>query len=205
MKLKTISPLAAIVTALMLAPIASAQGAVVWSLQPDQTINVDSSDAGSSPDLRANIRTIESNAGLGPMIILSCTATTNGHHMLQVAFQPDPHSDYETYSDNKLRLQHGFGKLSIGDKKHKARFTLHPKSTRMVPKDRMIAKKVFNGIVRGDTISIKRSGKTTEFANPGKDPVFVSFAKSCPTTNGGKFDDPLFSMVKSGALETAFD
>lgn len=191
---------AAIMTALSIGSSAVAQEAPTWRQLPDQQVNLDSSDAGSGTDLRAFIRTIESNTGIGPMMILSCTATTRGHHMLQVAFQADPNADYEAYSNRNLRLQHVTGKLKISEKNRTARFTLHPKSTRMVPKDRSIAKNIFNAIVRGDTISIKRSGKTITYDNPGQDPVFVSFAKTCPTTNGEKFDDPLFSQALSDEL-----
>ena len=179
---------------------ANAEG-LTWSQDRDSIIRVDSSDAGTATDFYSFSSTIRTSGGDGPVLILNCQAMSTGRHSLNAAIQLDPANAYEENPSEHLRLLSVSVALSVDGKKSSERFKYHPASSKIVPYDKAIAKRLFNAAVTGADVTLKVKGETHDLALPDKDQVFVRFAKTCPTTNGGTFDPSIFEAAAT--LENA--
>mgnify|MGYP003649999420 CR=1 FL=1 len=168
-----------------------APAAPSWTQERDQIVSVDSSDAGDNPNFYSFIRIISVSDGEGPVVQLGCQATTRGDHTLQAAIKLDPANTYEQAPKTRLRLLSMTGVLTIdGDRKSET-FQYHPDSSKITPLNRTVPRRLFNAIVRGDKIHLKARNTTYNLELPGPDAVFTAFAKICPVTNGGKFDQSI--------------
>jgi len=179
----------AITTTLILAGVAQAESAapLAWVQDPDSIIRVDDSDAGTSADFYSFSRLIHSSGGSGPILIFNCQAMSTGQHSLNAAVQLDPDNTYEESPSERLHLLNVSVTLTIDGSKKSERFKYHPASSKIIPYNKSVAKQLYNAVVQGSDVRMKVKGKTHDLALPGKDSVFISFAKTCPTTNGGKF------------------
>jgi hypothetical protein len=180
---------------------AESPAALAWVQDPDSIIRVDGSDAGTSANFYSFSRLIHSSGGPGPILIFNCQAMSTGQHSLNAAVQLDPDNAYEENPSERLHLLNVSVTLTIGGSKKSERFKYHPASSKIIPHNKAVAKQLYNAVVQGSDVSLKVKGKTYDLAFPGKDPVFVSFAKTCPTTNGGKFDPAI--VEQAGIAATA--
>jgi hypothetical protein len=177
-----------------------------WVMERDQLWSVDSSDAGGAPNFFSFVRIITVSGGEGPILQLSCQATSRGDQMLQAGIKLDPENTYEQAPKEHLRLLEMSGKLTVGSDRKSERFQYHPDSSKITPRNRTVPKRLFNAVVRGDPVQLKVRNKTYDLAVPGVDPVFTMFAKTCPVTNGGTFDESIFENAKGMRTEaTATD
>jgi hypothetical protein len=163
-----------------------------WEQLRDQYTEVDSSDAGRSADFFGFSRTIQTAGTTGPLIVFLCHVSSEEYESLNVAIQLDPHSTYGENPERAPRILTLSGILTVDGKKQSERFRYHPASSKIVPFDRKVAKRLYNAAVTGADVSIKVQGKTHNLEIPAKNDVFVSFAKICPVTNGGTFDRSIF-------------
>ena len=163
-----------------------------WSADRDTLIRVDTSDPGNAADFYSVSRTIRSSGGTGPVLMLNCQAMSTGKHSLNAAIQLDPANTYEESPSERLRLLSLNVALTVGGKKKNERFQYHPQSSKIIPFNKDVSKRLYNAVVTGASVTIKVKGETYTLALPGKDQTFISFAKTCPTTNGGQFDPSLF-------------
>jgi hypothetical protein len=166
-----------------------------WQQDPDRIWFVDGADAGHGADYYSFARMIRSSGGDGPITILNCHATSTGQNSLSLGFQIDPDNAYEDAPDHSPRILTASGILTVGGKKQAERFRYHADSTKIIPFDPAVPRRVFNAVVTGEEVTLKFQGKTYDLGLPGKDKVFVSFAKTCPVTNGGKFDYSIFDQA----------
>lgn len=169
--------------------------ALQWVQDPDSIIRVDSSDAGNATNFYSFSRIIRSSGGSGAVLMLNCQAMSTGQHSLNAAIQLDPANTYEENPSEHLHLLSVSVALTVDGKKKAERFKYHPASSKIVPYDKAVAKRLFNAIVTGAPVSLKVKGKTYDLELPGKDETFVAFAKTCPTTNGGNFDRSIFEIA----------
>ena len=181
----------------------STDGALYWTEERDQLWSVDSSDAGEAPNFYSIIRVITSSGGDGPVLQLGCQATSKGDQTLQAGFKLDPQNAYEQAPKTRLRLLSMSGILTIGDDRKSERFQYHPDSSKITPFNRAVPKRLFNAIVRGDPVQLKVQNQTYDLALPGVDDIFTRFAKTCPVTNGGKFDQPIFDLPANTQRDSA--
>ena len=163
-----------------------------WEQLRDQYTEVDSSDAGREADFFGFSRTIQTAGTTGPLIVFLCHVSSEEYESLNVAIQLDPHSTYGENPERAPRILTLSGILTVDGKKQSERFRYHPASSKIVPFDRKVAKRLYNAAVTGADVSIKVQGKTHDLEIPAKNDVFVSFAKICPVTNGGTFDRSIF-------------
>lgn len=168
-----------------------------WKQDPDRIWSADGADAGHGADFYSFSRMIKSSGGAGPITILNCQANSKGQNSLSLGFQIDPENTYEDAPDHSLRILTASGILTVGGKKQAERFRYHPDSTKIIPFDPAVPRRIFNAVVKGEEVTLKFQGKTYVLNLPGKDKVFVSFAKTCPITNGGKFDMSIFDQVNN--------
>ena len=163
-----------------------------WEQLRDQFSKIDSSDAGSEADFFGFSRTIQTAGTSGPLIVFLCHVSSEEYESLNVAIQLDPHSTYGENPERAPRILTLSGILTVDGKKQSERFRYHPASSKIVPFDRKVSKRLYNAAVTGADVSIKVQGKTHHLEIPAKNDVFVSFAKICPVTNGGTFDRTIF-------------
>lgn len=163
-----------------------------WEQLRDQYTEVDSSDAGREADFFGFSRTIQTAGTTGPLIVFLCHVSSEEYESLNVAIQLDPHSTYGENPERAPRILTLSGILTVDGKRQSERFRYHPASSKIVPFDRKVAKRLYNAAVTGADVSIKVQGKTHVLEIPAKNDVFVSFAKICPVTNGGTFDRSIF-------------
>ena len=184
-------------SAILSHPIALADNASAphWTQDPDRIWSVDSSDAGSDTDFFSFSRIIRSSGGPGPVIILNCQVNSRGKQTLGLGFQIDPDNDYMDDPDRSPRILTASGVLTIDGKKKSERFRYHPDSTRIVPFDRSVPRRVFNAVVNDADITLKFRSTVHDLNVPPVDNAFKSFAKVCPVTNGGEFDMTLFDRI----------
>lgn len=173
------------------ADVAPAPSALSWTQDRDQVWSVDSSDAGDTPNFYSFVRIISVSGGKGPVVQLGCQATTRGDYTLQSAIKLDPTNTYEQAPKTRLRLLSLTGILTIGDDRNSETFQYHPDSSKIVPFNRTVPRRLFNAVVRGDTVRLKVRDKTYDLEIPEPDAVFTAFARICPVTNGGKFDQSI--------------
>lgn len=171
-------------------------GTLSWVQERDQLWSVDSSDAGNAPNFFSYILIITSSGGDGPVLQFSCQATNKGDQSLQIGFKLDPDNTYEQAPKQRLRFLEMSGTLTIGDDRKSERFQYHPDSSKIAPYNRTVPKRLFNAVVRGDDVQLKVQNKTHNIALPGTDEAFSRFARTCPVTNGGKFDQSLFDKAQ---------
>ena len=167
-----------------------------WTLERDQIGRVDSADAGHATNFYSFTRIIRSTGATGPVVLLSCQVTSTGVSSLNTAIQIDPDNKYEENPSRTLHLLRLSATLTIGDEKKVERFQYHPESTKIVPFNRTIPKRLFNAVLTGAQVTLKVKGKTHDVELPGQDDAFVAFARSCPITNGGSFDDSIFEAAR---------
>lgn len=187
----------AIATAVLLAQSGLTEGTeaeapLAWRQSPDTIYQVDGADAGNSADFFSFSRLIKVSGGTGPILILNCQAMSNGAHSLNAGIQLDPANTYEENPAERLHLHRITVTMSVDGKRTHEKFMMHPKSSKIVPIDKSVGKRLFNAAVTGAVVTIKANGKTFELEIPDQDKVFADFAKTCPTTNGGKFYNTLF-------------
>jgi len=179
---------------------AAAQGdgstALHWVLEPDRINRVDSADAGHATDFYGFTRIIRTAGTTGPLVMLSCQVTSTGVSSLNAAFQIDPENRYEENPSRTLHLLRLSATLTIGDEKKVERFQYHPESTKIIPFSKTVPKRLFNAALTGADVTLKVKGKTHDVDIPGQDEAFAAFAKSCPITNGGSFDDSIFEAAR---------
>ena len=183
----------AIATALM-AQTASAEG-LAWTQDPDSIIRVDNSDAGKATNFYSFSRIIRTSGGTGPVLMLNCQAMSTGQHSLNAAIQLDPANTYEENPSERLHLLSTTVTLTIDGKKKSEKFKYHPESSKVIPHNKAVAKRLYNAAVKGSDVTLKVKGKTYTLALPAQDKTFVAFAKTCPTTNGGTFDNAIFEAA----------
>lgn len=169
--------------------------APAWIQDPDSIIRVDDSDAGNAANFYSFSRLIHSSGGSGPVLIFNCQAMSTGQHSLNAAVQLDPDNTYEENPSERLHLLNISVILMIDGSKKSERFKYHPASSKIIPHNKAVAKQLYNAVVQGSDVSMKVKGTTYDLTLPGKDSVFVSFAKTCPTTNGGKFDPAIIEQA----------
>lgn len=170
---------------------AESPASLAWVQAPDSIIRVDDSDAGNAANFHSFSRLIHSSGGSGPVLIFNCQAMSTGQHSLNAAIQLDPDNVYEENPSERLHLLNVSVTLTIDGSKKSERFKYHPASSKIIPHNKTVAKQLFNAVVESSEVKVKVKGKAYDLVLPGKDAVFVSFAKTCPTTNGGKFDPTL--------------
>lgn len=190
----------ALATACLWAPAAAAEtqsqtDELRGEQKPDTLTTVDSSDAGTAADFYGFSRIIEAAGTTGPIIIFICHVNSNGYESLNAGIQLDPKSTYGEKPERTPRILTLTGVLTIDGKKQNERFRYHPASSKIVPFDRKVARRLYNAAVTNSEISIKVQGKTYDLEIPAKNSVFTSFAKTCPVTNGGTFDYSIFDAV----------
>ena len=190
----------ALATACLWAPAAAAEtqsqtDELRWEQKPDTLTTVDSSDAGTAADFYGFSRIIEAAGTTGPIIIFICHVNSNGYQSLNAGIQLDPKSTYGEKPERTPRILTLTGVLTIDGKKQNERFRYHPASSKIVPFDRKVARRLYNAAVTNSEMSIKVQGKTYDLEIPAKNSVFTSFAKTCPVTNGGTFDYSIFDAV----------
>lgn len=78
-----------------------------------------------------------------------------------------------------------------------ARWYYHPDSTKLLPIDRTVARRIFNDAVRGDLVREKTSKNQYSIQLPPQNSAFKEFAKICPQTNGGDIDMSIFDYVSN--------
>ena len=171
--------------------------ALSWSQDPDSIIRVDSSDAGTATNFYSFSRIIRTSGGTGPVLMLNCQAMSTGSNSLNAAILLDPANTYEQNPSERLHLLSLTGTLTINGQQQKERFKYHPESSKIIPYDKAVSKRLFNAVVTGASVQLKVKGKTYDLEIPGKDQVFVAFAKTCPMTNGGTFDSAIFEEAKA--------
>lgn len=171
-----------------------------WVQQPDQLINVDSSDAGNDPNFKSLLRIIKAEGGGFPTIQLSCQMATSGYKALNFSVQLDPDNTYEKDADRSPRFHHISGIMEVRGEKFPERYAFHTKSTKLIPLSRKVPLRIYNSIVRRDAVQLKVQGKQHDLALPEKNDAFVAFAKFCPVTNGGKFDESHFETLEGMEL-----
>lgn len=170
-----------------------------WEQDPDNIWIVDGSDAGFSADLYGYSRIIKSAGTTGPIIIFNCYVDSKKYETLNTGIQLDPNSTYADNPERTPRILTLTGVLTIDGKTKNERFRYHPASSKIVPFDKAVARRIYNAAVTGAETSIKVQGKLYNLEMPATDKTFVSFAKNCPTTNGGKFDYTIFETYRSQA------
>ncbi|MBD3770058.1 MAG: hypothetical protein IE925_07905 [Rhodobacterales bacterium] len=174
-----------------------------WSQAPDTILRVDNSDVGTQANFYSFSRLIRTTGNENPVVILNCQAMSTGQHSLNAAIQLDPANTYEEDPSERFRLLSVSAALTIDGVKKSERFKYHPASSKIIPYDKAVAKKLYNAVVNGSEVMLKVKGKQYDLALPAKDAVvFIAFAKTCPTTNGGQFDASIFEQVKARATET---
>lgn len=173
----------------------TAPGPLHWEQDLDKIWRVDGSDAGTATDFYSYSRIIRSAGGTGPIVILNCQANSKGTYSMNLGFQIDPANRYTDDFDRSPRILTSSGVLTVDGKKKTERFRYHPDSTKIIPFDKAVAKRIYNAVVTGADVTLKAQGKTYDIELPGKDKVFVSFAKMCPITNGGNFDNSIFEKA----------
>lgn len=173
-----------------------------WEQDPDRIWRVDSSDAGRGTDYYSFSRMIRSAGGSGPITILNCQANSKGQNTLSLGFQIDPENRYTDDPDHSPRILTASGILTVGGKKEAERFQYHPDSTKIIPFSDAVPRRIFNAVVTGAVVTLKFQGKTYDLDLPPKDTTFVSFAKTCPVTNGGTFDRAIFDQAEAIELES---
>lgn len=167
-----------------------------WKQLQDNLISVDSTDAGRAADYYGFTRTIQAAETTGPIVIFICHVSSEDYESLNAGIQLDPHNTYGDNPERTPRILTLSGVLTIDGKKQSERFRYHPASSKIVPFDRKVARRLYNAAVSGSDVSIKVQGKTYDLEIPAKNDVFVSFAKICPVTNGGTFDRSIFDGVE---------
>lgn len=167
-----------------------------WVQDPDKIVSVDSSDAGKDANFYSFSRIIRTSGGPQPTVLLTCQAMSTGHNSMNFAIQLDPANTYESDPSERLRLLSLSGTLIINGEGKPERFKYHPASSKVIPFDKSAARRLFNAVVKGSEVHLKIKGDTFDLALPGKGPAFVSFAKTCPITNGGTFDQSIFDRFR---------
>lgn len=163
-----------------------------WEQKPDTFTTVDGSDAGTATDFYGFSRIMQTAGTTGPIVIFICHVNSNGYESLNAGIQLDPNSTYGEKPERTPRILTLTGVLTIDGKTQSERFRYHPASSKIVPFDRKVARRLYNAAVTNSDVSIKVQGKTYDLEIPAKNNVFKSFAKTCPVTNGGKFDYSIF-------------
>ena len=166
-----------------------------WEQDLDKIWRVDSSDAGHATDYYSFSRMIRSAGGTGPITILNCQANSKGVNSLSLGFQIDPDNTYTDHPDHSPRILTASGILTVDGKREAERFQYHPDSTKIIPFNQAVPRRIFNAVVTGAEVKLKFQNKTYDLELPGKDKVFVAFAKTCPITNGGTFDASIFDQA----------
>ena len=166
-------------------------------------VEVDSSDPGRKYDFKSLLLKTSARGGTAPTITLSCQVNSKGAEMFNAAIQLDPENTYEEDPERSPTIRHVSGTITLGDKKETLRFFYHGKSTRLVPKKRAIARRLFNTAARGGSGTLKVMGKTYDLQLPQPNKDLSAFAKTCPITNGGKFDPSIFDQPADIELEDA--
>lgn len=196
-----ISALAIVLCGTALAEDVAPASELAWEQEQDRIWTVDGSDAGKKADFYNFVRIITSSGGNGPIVQLGCRASSRGDNALSAGIQLDPNNAYDEHPKRNLRLLSMSGVLTIGDERTSERFQYHPDSSKLIPFNRSVPRRLFNAVVLGDTVTLKARNKTYNLEIPGKDPVFKAFAKICPVTNGGKFDQSIFDRVQARIQE----
>jgi hypothetical protein len=173
--------------------------ALAWVQQPDKIWSADGADGGRSADFYTFTRVLKSSGGDGPLVILSCTFNSRGKSMMSAGFQLDPENTYEDVPKKSLRTNTMSGKLTIGDKRSSERFLYHAASSKIIPRDPAVARKLFNAVVKNRPVTLKAQNKTNAIALPPVDDVFKDYVNVCPLTNGGKMDLSIFEQYSEGA------
>lgn len=174
---------------------AESQPSAHWLKDPDRIWTVDGSDAGSDSDFLSFSRIIRSSTTTGPVIIFNCQVNSRGTQTLGFGFQLDPENNYMDDPDRSPRILTASGILTIDGKRKAERFRYHPDSSKIVPFDRSVGRRMFNAVVKGSEIQLKFQNTTYALTVPPTDSIFTSFAKVCPVTNGGNFDMTIFDRV----------
>ncbi|KCZ87294.1 hypothetical protein HHI_16165 [Hyphomonas hirschiana VP5] len=189
---------AALLAAFVFSQVSAADTAALSWEQPADTIYaVDGSDAGTGTNFYSFSRLIKVSGGTGPIVTLNCQAMSTGAHSLNVAIQMDPQNTYEEDPKERLRLLNINVALTVDGKRQFEKFMMHPKSTKIIPIDKAVGKRIYNAAVTGSSVSIKVQGSTYDLEIPDKDDAFIAFARICPTTNGGTFDNSIFENVQA--------
>ena len=176
------------------APIAAAE-VPVWQLDPPAIWMVDSADAGTAADYYSYVQIMRVANTTGPMLQLSCNANSKGHAALSAAIQIDPANTYEQDPKRHLRMNTMSGKLTIGETSKAERWRYHADSTKMLPFDVTVPRRMFNGIVKNFFIYVNSRTVIYTLEVPEMNDEFKAFAKSCPVTNGGKIDPSIFEQA----------
>lgn len=167
-----------------------------WKQLPDRFITADGTDAGTAADFYGFSRILEVSGTSGPVLILSCHVNTEGFEALNAGIQLDPANTYGDKPERTPRILTASGVLTIDGETQSERFRYHPASSKIVPFDRAVARRLYNAAVTGADMKLKFQGTTYAIDIPAKDKTLVSFAKVCPVTNGGTFDRSIFHRVE---------
>jgi len=178
------------------AGVADFSAALRWEQLRDRIEVVDSSDPGSAADFYGFSRMIQTAGTTGPVILFICHVNSNGYESLNAGIQLDPNSTYGEKPERTPRILTLTGVLTVDGKTKSERFRYHPASSKIVPFDKTVARRLYNAAVTGAEVSIKVKGVTYNLEIPQKDDAFTSFVKSCPVTNGGKFDRSIFDQYE---------
>ena len=114
-----------------------------WVQEPDHIWSVDSSDAGDRPNFYSFVRIITVSGGEGPVVQLSCQATDSGHYALNAGIKLVPDNAYDEAPKTRLRFLEMNGTLTVGDDRRNARFQYHPDSSKIVPYNRSVPRRLF--------------------------------------------------------------
>lgn len=170
-----------------------------WKQLQDRFITADGADAGTAADFYGFSRILEVSGASGPILILSCHVNTEGFEALNAGIQLDPANTYGDKPERTPRILTASGVLTIDGKTQSERFRYHPASSKIVPFDRAVARRLYNAAVTGADVKLKFQGTTYDVDIPAKDKTLVSFAKICPVTNGGTFDHSIFDGIEGAS------
>lgn len=153
-----------------------------WFLETPMIMNVDSADAGLAPDFTALVEKVSLKTGTNTKLTLSCQVVREDGKLrdtrLNVGFDLDTEKqDFK----RRMSIRRTSANVTIGDNKDSYRFQWNINTDSMVPFDRVLARRIFNAAVRGDTLKLEVSRKTRiDVTLPEMNDAFRTFAKGCP-------------------------
>ncbi|MEM1035646.1 MAG: hypothetical protein AAGI14_02675 [Pseudomonadota bacterium] len=140
----------------------------------------DGFDAGDAADVSYARTRVEARFDDGTAVFFNCLTASNaiGESIFDAAVNLDTSKD--EFKKN-LRWQFVSGRLSVGDRKKNYRWKMNPANMILAPVQNEAARRLLNGVIKGDTVSLRVFGDTyINRALPKMNDDFKAFYRDCP-------------------------
>ncbi|MEM1391452.1 MAG: hypothetical protein AAGG45_10260, partial [Pseudomonadota bacterium] len=127
---------------------------------------------------------VEARFDDGTAVFFNCVSILDDSNesIFDAAINLDTSQDKFT---RNIRWQYVSGQLTVGERQKNYRWKWNPATMIMAPLKKEAARRLFNGVVKGESVAVRVFGETyIGQPLPAPNPDFTEFYKSCPALSG---------------------